>query len=338
MKTFLIILSLLTSLSLSIAQITITSEDFPPFGSAFGQSETEFVNFNATQTGGPHTWDISGFTYTEIPEQTIVLENPANTPYGSEFPTATHAYHEGSAYTYTQVSASQFVVIGMADAEVDTVIEPDQPIVQFVFPFTMGTQYTSVTSITIQQGPFIFTIKDSTLHNCVGWGTLVTPHGSWPILKVIDHSYSWTVFNGTPEPMEEDWDLNWHGENGFMGCTYNPDNNSDDFTGGELYLRYPTTVDAEPARGPVANSFSVEQNYPNPFNPSTHLPISIDQSGDVSLKIYNETGRLVSEQNYTFGPGQHTLPIDGSKWSSGNYFANVSINGIEQTRKMQLVK
>jgi hypothetical protein len=105
------------------------------------------------------------------------------------------------------------------------------------------------------------------------------------------------------------------------------------------HLHYTTdALDVPPARGPVANSFSVEQNYPNPFNPSTQLPVHIAQAGTVSLRIYNEAGQLVSETNYTFGPGEHHLPVDGSAWSTGTYFAKVSSNGISQTTKMQLVK
>jgi hypothetical protein len=111
-----------------------------------------------------------------------------------------------------------------------------------------------------------------------------------------------------------------------------------DYDTGFLTLTEYGATSADPVRGPVANAFTVDQNYPNPFNPSTHLPISIDQPGEVSVKIYNETGQLVSHETYTLNPGQHSLPINGSNWSSGNYFANVSQNGVSQTTKMQLVK
>ena len=39
--------------------------------------------------------------------------------------------------------------------------------------------------------------------------------------------------------------------------------------------------------------FWVLPNYPNPFNPDTWIPFELDESGPVSVEIYDATGRLV---------------------------------------------
>jgi hypothetical protein len=44
----------------------------------------------------------------------------------------------------------------------------------------------------------------------------------------------------------------------------------------------------------VPNIFALSQNYPNPFNPSTKIDYSLANDANVSLKIYDATGRLIS--------------------------------------------
>ena len=44
----------------------------------------------------------------------------------------------------------------------------------------------------------------------------------------------------------------------------------------------------------IPKSLSLEQNFPNPFNPATTIEYSVPHSGDVSLIIYNASGREMS--------------------------------------------
>ncbi|MDD5089176.1 MAG: T9SS type A sorting domain-containing protein, partial [bacterium] len=85
-------------------------------------------------------------------------------------------------------------------------------------------------------------------------------------------------------------------------------------------------------------SCAVSQNYPNPFNPTTALPLSLDKNARVSVKIFDATGRLVSSEDYELGAGEHTLPVNGSAWATGTYFARVSTSDYSQTVKMHLIK
>ena len=95
---------------------------------------------------------------------------------------------------------------------------------------------------------------------------------------------------------------------------------------------------AEPPRGPVAQNFAVGQNYPNPFNPATTLPVELQRNARVTMKIYDETGRLVSQEEFNLPAGQHNFPSTVRHWRTGTYFANVSAGADQQTVKMQLVK
>ncbi|MCI0708344.1 MAG: T9SS type A sorting domain-containing protein [Ignavibacteriae bacterium] len=90
--------------------------------------------------------------------------------------------------------------------------------------------------------------------------------------------------------------------------------------------------------------FTLEQNYPNPFNPSTTIRYKLEQPGQVTLNIYDITGREVKRvmDQYTFA-GTHSVTWNGrdeagSQVASGVYFARLNMNGKFATLKMNLTK
>ncbi|HTR80258.1 MAG TPA: T9SS type A sorting domain-containing protein [Bacteroidota bacterium] len=90
----------------------------------------------------------------------------------------------------------------------------------------------------------------------------------------------------------------------------------------------------------VPQGFSLGQNYPNPFNPSTTVTFSIPTDGRVKLAVYDPLGREVAvllDGNVKAGSLQQAS-FDGSKLSSGVYFARLQFNGLEAMRKMIMMK
>ncbi|RPI05166.1 MAG: T9SS C-terminal target domain-containing protein [Ignavibacteriae bacterium] len=92
-------------------------------------------------------------------------------------------------------------------------------------------------------------------------------------------------------------------------------------------------------------SFILEQNYPNPFNPSTVIQYQLSAVSDVRLSVYDMLGREVTTLvNGTKEPGYYNTTFDGSKLSSGIYFARIAVQSedggkqIVQIRKMLLTK
>jgi hypothetical protein len=43
-----------------------------------------------------------------------------------------------------------------------------------------------------------------------------------------------------------------------------------------------------------ADNFRLNQNYPNPFNPETIISYELGNKNNVSLKVYDLTGRVVT--------------------------------------------
>lgn len=56
----------------------------------------------------------------------------------------------------------------------------------------------------------------------------------------------------------------------------------------------------------------LEQNNPNPFNPNTTIRFALDSKGDVSLRVFDLKGRLVTTlADRSFEAGSHVLTWDG---------------------------
>ncbi|MBK8381185.1 MAG: T9SS type A sorting domain-containing protein [Ignavibacteria bacterium] len=89
----------------------------------------------------------------------------------------------------------------------------------------------------------------------------------------------------------------------------------------------------------IPDKFNLGQNYPNPFNPSTKIRFDVPNSGNVSLKVYNELGKEVSTLVNSFrNAGSYEINFDASALSSGIYFYSLESNGLTSTKKMLLVK
>ena len=85
--------------------------------------------------------------------------------------------------------------------------------------------------------------------------------------------------------------------------------------------------------------FKVHAAFPNPFNPTTVIGYTLPASGNVNIRIIDSSGRLI--QNNHLGPitkGHHTFRVDGRKWASGAYFAQVETGGTILTQKITLLK
>lgn len=84
------------------------------------------------------------------------------------------------------------------------------------------------------------------------------------------------------------------------------------------------------------------QNYPNPFNPVTNLEFAISESGFVSLKIYDVSGkevRVLINEKLTSGKYNHQFSTINSQLPSGIYFYSLLVDGVLiETKRMILLK
>ena len=87
------------------------------------------------------------------------------------------------------------------------------------------------------------------------------------------------------------------------------------------------------------NQYALNQNYPNPFNPSTVITYSIPVSSNVTLKVYDILGRLITTLvNENQQAGSYTVNFDARDLSNGIYFYKIQSGNFVAVNKMLLLK
>ena len=84
---------------------------------------------------------------------------------------------------------------------------------------------------------------------------------------------------------------------------------------------YPNSGLSISSNNSIPETYHLHQNYPNPFNPETTIQFSMETHSNVSLRIFDITGRLVESLiNEPLFPGEHEITWHADLLSSGVYF------------------
>ncbi|HRE41930.1 MAG TPA: T9SS type A sorting domain-containing protein [Ignavibacteria bacterium] len=85
--------------------------------------------------------------------------------------------------------------------------------------------------------------------------------------------------------------------------------------------------------------FKLNENYPNPFNPITNISFSIPSASNVSLKVFDITGKEVAKLvNEYKSAGDYSIQFNASELSSGVYFYRLNAGNFMSTKRMLLIK
>ena len=73
--------------------------------------------------------------------------------------------------------------------------------------------------------------------------------------------------------------------------------------------------------------YSVSENFPNPFNPKTRIFITLPNSSNVKVNIYNILGqKVLSDINRYFNAGTSYIDLELKGLPNGIYLANISMD------------
>ena len=102
------------------------------------------------------------------------------------------------------------------------------------------------------------------------------------------------------------------------------------------YDPFVTAIDDDISDLPLA--YSAPINYPNPFNAQTTISFGISQPGQVRLMVYDILGRIISDDEQFFNPGNHDIPWSGTEKASGVYYYIIQMENETQSGRMTLLK
>ena len=177
---------------ISFCQITIDSSHIVPLGDIryFGNVEDDADLFSIGSQGINQTWDFSGLIAEE--EDSIIFENPQNTPYGFMFPSSNLCANTDDLLFYLNNDWSGLWLLGGVDATVGPIALEKQAILKY--PVNYQSSWISewnldtVLANTILPIPGIDLIRyklDSAESNYIdSWGTLKLPMGNYDALRM----------------------------------------------------------------------------------------------------------------------------------------------------------
>ncbi len=111
---------------------------------------------------------------------------------------------------------------------------------------------------------------------------------------------------------------------------------------GSLWIDADELIDAVSVGEPIVMhpaELKVISSYPNPFNASTRITYNVTKPGDIKLRLYDITGRLVKEclKEYKTA-GKHEYHLDATSMPSGTYFMRLDMDYQAYVEKITLVK
>lgn len=111
-----------------------------------------------------------------------------------------------------------------------------------------------------------------------------------------------------------------------------------------LYVAKEQSATSVADGGIMPTSSTLQQNYPNPFNNSTVIRFSVEEMSDVSITVFDMTGREISTLvNGTKQTGTFSVGFSNTNIASGTYLyrmiaRNSSGKTTVETKKMIVMK
>jgi len=352
--TFLLFAAILFTSISSPGQITIDQDDMPDVGDTIRQSATlNMAGINYTQSGNDITWDFTQLvplsqsidTFVSVGSTPWIYQLVFIYPIVSTIASPMHELEQipnmpvTDAYEYYKESSSSYSFVGYA-ATINGIPLPlkfNSPDVIYKFPLSIGGSDSSLADYNAGV-PGIGYISGwkKRVNHADGWGTLKTPYGSFPVLRVrsdilqYDSLYLDTLGQGM-HFLREYTEYKWLGKNhGLPLCTVTEE-------GPTTTINY---IDS--ARNLLSGFREYPLHpkgmciFPNPADKYCTLEYFLDKPGDVQVDIISLQGEVqyhATVKNSTCC-NRINLDIYACGLTSGIYFARVTGQGATQVAKL----
>ena len=300
------------------AQPTLLSTEMMPFGSSWtNKSALTLSPIDTTIQGANKVWNFSALTpNTALADFIVYIVNPTTTPYGANFPSANYTYKEvrGTVtnYRYFSLTSTKMERVGSYTSSVNSYNDPQ---VEFIFPFVLGTQNNDTWDNTLSSTGGTYDLK------CIGTGTLIVPAGSFNTLLVRVHC---------TESFLDFYAYYWYSsDNGAILISYIP--------GDGVFISPSAYFVSSISIGINENEFITDLRYNNPVENNFELSFLSANNSGYSFTLLNSLGQKVFAGNNTIYSGNtETLNIDFSNYPAGMYFLTLQSN--ESYRVVKTIK
>jgi hypothetical protein len=109
--------------------------------------------------------------------------------------------------------------------------------------------------------------------------------------------------------------------------------------GGLLYYQNNDIIGIEVISTEIPLQFNLYQNFPNPFNPTTRIKYDLHKTGEVTLQVFDISGKLLStlvSGKQQAGSYQYTFNAQGL--SSGVYIYRITTGEFTLSKRMVYLK
>lgn len=355
MRKKLLLLAVVFTGTLS-AQITISSSDMPNSGDSVLISVTTSIDSNyVDSTGANYTWDYSTLTpnfqrYEKFdspltfPIPFNLLFNPFNTTYGNENNILTSLPIPGvtldMAYDFLKESSSKFRQVGAGytinGIPLPFVYSSDDVI--YRFPMNYLNTDTSDYTFGLPIPGIGYYGQTGHRENIVdGWGTLITPFGTFNTLRVkstiaaIDTVALDAVGFGSDIPRPLRYEFKWLAT--AMQIPVLKVDASDVF--GAMVITNVEYQDTVIAGVPQLGIVNVSGNnfnsivYPNPVADNTILQYTLSEKSQIKISVTDIVGKTISilaDESQNIGTFQKQINVSELNLTDGVYFVILQTN------------
>lgn len=326
------------------AQPVLNSNTTLPVGTEVGIVRVADNSINNQGAAGSNiTWDFSAMQ--PLNSQTAAFLIPDATPFAGNFGNANvavsyeNSLQMGSAmvrYEFFSSLASGLIKNGLSTAQGVQVSYSD-PQNALSFPFTYGTTQTddfAATFMTAGQS-----VEESGTISVAGdaYGTLLLPNTTINnVLRVrVLQTYTDVVQSGELVFNVETYAW-FHPELAYPLLSISTEN----VVGSPTSVRTIHYAQFTPSTSisDIYPNFVVD-SAPNPATELTHINFYMPQPADVQLAVYNSLGQKIEHLlRDHLSVGKYSIPLSVTDYPAGMYFVQITLNGINETRRLVVTR
>ncbi len=363
MKIIITSLLILLSCLQGTAQITITDADMPSVNDTFRVSNGLITPaIDPVPTGSAFTWDFSSLQWTSQdvdsfisvsstgPVYSIVFVNIPFNPYranlaarGPDLPSVPQiTLSDVNYFYYNSTGSYELSGYGALINGLPVPVPFDNKDRIYDFPMNFGNMDSSDSDFQISLPGLGFYGHDQHRVNEVdGWGTLITPYGTFPALRIKstitsnDSLYLDTLGTGFGFSLPQTIEYKWLGNN--QGIPLLQINTTLTPLGTEIVssIRYRDSLRVLTGISENHNMEFGLSLYPNPVAGELFMNIDLAQRENVSIVLYNNIGQKVKElYSGIKNSGLHHFEFNtaGLLHADGIYFIRATIGDAIQMR------